>query len=212
MTAQILAAVIFVGMFALIIMDKFERQYVTLGSAALVLVVVFGICMHSWDAIKNALNLGAIFRADFWYGASESASSGVNWSTIFFITGMMIMVEGLGKSGFFRWLCLSLAKLAHYHVVPLLLCFMAMSAFLAMFIDSITVVLFLATVTLELAQILCFDPVPMILSEVFCANLGALPPCAAIPPTSSSAPRSAIPSRTSLKTPASSSASALCSC
>lgn len=59
MTAQILAAVIFVGMFALIIMDKFERQYVTLGSAALVLVVVFGICMHSWDAIKNALNLGA---------------------------------------------------------------------------------------------------------------------------------------------------------
>ena len=133
MTAQILAAVIFVGMFALIIMDKFERQYVTLGSAALVLVVVFGICMHSWDAIKNALNLGAIFRADFWYGASESASSGVNWSTIFFITGMMIMVEGLGKSGFFRWLCLSLAKLAHYHVVPLLLCFMAMSAFLAMF-------------------------------------------------------------------------------
>ena len=165
MTAQILAAVIFVGMFALIIMDKFERQYVTLGSAALVLVVVFGICMHSWDAIKNALNLGAIFRADFWYGASESASSGVNWSTIFFITGMMIMVEGLGKSGFFRWLC-----------------FMAMSAFLAMFIDSITVVLFLATVTLELAQILCFDPVPMILSEVFCANLGGAATMCGDPP------------------------------
>ena len=182
MTAQILAAVIFVGMFALIIMDKFERQYVTLGSAALVLVVVFGICMHSWDAIKNALNLGAIFRADFWYGASESASSGVNWSTIFFITGMMIMVEGLGKSGFFRWLCLSLAKLAHYHVVPLLVCFMAMAAFLAMFIDSITVVLFLATVTLELAQILCFDPVPMILSEVFCANLGGAATMCGDPP------------------------------
>ena len=171
MTAQILAAVIFVGMFALIIMDKFERQYVTLGSAALVLVVVFGICMHSWDAIKNALNLGAIFRAGFWYGASESASSGVNWSTIFFITGMMIMVE-----------CLSLAKLAHYHVVPLLLCFMAMSAFLAMFIDSITVVLFLATVTLELAQILRFDPIPMILSEVFCANLGGAATMCGDPP------------------------------
>ena len=182
MTAQILAAVIFVGMFALIIMDKFERQYVTLGSAALVLVVVFGICMHSWDAIKNALNLGAIFRADFWYGASESASSGVNWSTIFFITGMMIMVEGLGKSGFFRWLCLSLAKLAHYHVVPLLLCFMAMSAFLAMFIDSITVVLFLATVTLELAQTMKFDPVPMILSEIFCANLGGAATMCGDPP------------------------------
>ena len=52
MTAQILAAVIFVGMFALIIMDKFERQYVTLGSAALVLVVVFGICMPAGTRSK----------------------------------------------------------------------------------------------------------------------------------------------------------------
>ena len=59
---------------------------------------------------------------------------------------------------------------------------MAMSAFLAMFSDSITVVLFLATVTLELAQILCFDPVPMILSEVFCANLGGAATMCGDPP------------------------------
>ncbi len=85
---------------------------------------------------------------------------------------MMIMVEGLGKAGFFRWLCLLLAKLVHYHVVPLLICFMCLSAVLSMFIDSITVILFLATVTLELAQTMRFDPVPMILSEIFCANLG----------------------------------------
>ena len=51
-----------------------------------------------------------------------------------------------------------------------------------MFIDSITVVLFLATVTLELAQILCFDPVPMILSEVFCANLGGAATMCGDPP------------------------------
>lgn len=41
-----------------------------------------------------------------------------------------------------------------------------------MFIDSITVILFLAAVTIELAKLLHLDPVPMILSEVFCANLG----------------------------------------
>ena len=41
-----------------------------------------------------------------------------------------------------------------------------------MFIDSITVILFLAAVTVELAQLLKFNPVPMILAEVFCANLG----------------------------------------
>ena len=41
-----------------------------------------------------------------------------------------------------------------------------------MFIDSITVILFLAAVTVELAGLLKFNPVPMILSEIFCANLG----------------------------------------
>ena len=47
-----------------------------------------------------------------------------------------------------------------------------MSFVLAMFIDSITVILFLAAVTIELSQLLKFNPVPMILSEIFCANLG----------------------------------------
>ncbi len=121
-------------------------------------------------------------RLAFWYGAGEESTAGINWSTILFIAGMMIMVEGLGKAGFFRWLCLSLAKLVHYHVVPLLICFMCLSAVLSMFIDSITVVLFLATVTLELAQTMKFDPVPMILSEIFCANLGGAATMCGDPP------------------------------
>lgn len=167
MFAQIIAICIFVTMFLLIILDKFERHYITLGSGALVLVLVFGVCMRSMSAIWETLNLGAFFQSTFWYGASEESTAGINWSTILFIAGMMIMVEGLGKAGFFRWLCLTLAKLVHYRTVPLLICFMSLSAFLSMFIDSITVVLFLATVTLELAQTMKFDPVPMILSEIF---------------------------------------------
>ena len=182
MFAQIIAIIIFVGMFLLIILDKFERHYVTLGSGALVLILVFGVCMHSLGAVWEALNLGAFFAPSFWYGAEESSQTGINWSTIVFIAGMMIMVEGLGKAGFFRWLCLSLAKLVHYHLVPLLVCFMALSAVLSMFIDSIMVVLFLSTVTLELAQTMEFDPVPMILSEIFCANLGGAATMCGDPP------------------------------
>ena len=100
MAAQILAICIFVGMFLLIILDKFERYYITLASGALVLVLVFGVCMHSMSAIWGTLNLPSIFTSGFWYGASEEGNSGINWSTIFFIAGMMIMVEGLGKAGF----------------------------------------------------------------------------------------------------------------
>lgn len=89
-----------------------------------------------------------------------------------FIAGMMIMVEGMAKSGFFRWLCMKIAKLVKYQIIPIFITFMLLSFVLAMFIDSITVILFLAAVTVELSQLLKFNPVPMILAEIFCANLG----------------------------------------
>ncbi len=172
--AQILAVAIFVIMFALIISDKIERQYITLVSGVLVLVLVFGVAMHDTNAIIETLNVRSIFTPGFWYaaGSAEESSAGINWSTIIFIAGMMIMVEGMAKAGFFRWLCMRLAKLVHYKPIPLFIVFMIMSSILAMFIDSITVILFLAAVTVELAKLLKFDPIPMILSEIFCANLG----------------------------------------
>ncbi len=174
MTAAILAVIIFVVMFLLIITEKFERHIVTLTCGVLTLVLVFGLCMHSVGAIKDTLNVHSIFTLDFWYhsGDAVESSSGINWATIIFIAGMMIMVEGMAKAGFFRWLCMRLAKIVNYKKTALFIAFMVMSAILAMFIDSITVILFLAAVTVELAQLLKFNPIPMILTEVFCANLG----------------------------------------
>ncbi len=171
--AQILAVLIFVAMFVLIVMDKIERQIVTLACGALTLVLVFGVGMHSMDAILETLNVRSIFTPGFWYAVgAEESSSGINWATIIFIAGMMVMVEGMAKAGFFQWLCMRLAKLVNYKPIPLFVVFMVMAAVLSMFIDSITVILFLAAVTVELAKLLHIDPIPMILSEIFCANLG----------------------------------------
>ena len=71
-----------------------------------------------------------------------------------------------------REICMLLAKAVNYKPIPLFITFMIMSGCLAMFIDSITVILFLAAVTIELSQLLKFSPVPMIIAEIFCANLG----------------------------------------
>ena len=174
MLAQVLAIIIFLAMFLLIILEIWERQWITLACGLLTLLLVFGFGMHSMGAIMRTLNLQSFFTTGFWYAAGESseASSGINWQTIIFIAGMMIMVEGMAKVGFFRWLCMEIAKMVKYQVIPIFMTFMLLSFVLAMFIDSITVILFLAAVTIELSQLLEFDPVPMILSEIFCANLG----------------------------------------
>lgn len=174
MISQIFAIIIFVLMFALIIMDKIPRHWVTLGCGLATIIIVFAICMRSPNAIIETLNIKSIFTTEFWHtsGKGSESSSGINWATIIFIAGMMVMVEGMAKAGFFRWLCLTIAKAVKYKVMPILVTFMIMSAVLSMFIDSITVILFLAAVTVELSQLLKFSPVPMVLAEIFCANLG----------------------------------------
>lgn len=172
--AKIIAITIFIAMFVMIIIDKIERQWITLVAGACTLIFVFGISMHSFDAIWETINLRSIFQIDFWFthGESGESATGINWATIIFIAGMMIMVEGMAKAGFFRWLCMGLAKLVKYEPFPIFIAFMVMSAVLSMFIDSITVILFLAAITIELARVVYFDPVPVIMAEIFCANLG----------------------------------------
>lgn len=174
MLASVFAVIIFIAMFAFIITEKIERHIVSLACALLTLILVFGVGMHSMTAVWDTINVKTFFTADFWIvqGASESSGAGINWETIVFIFGMMVMVEGMARVGFFRWLCMRIAKAVKYKIIPLFITFMILSTILAMFIDSITVILFLAAVTIELSRLLRFNPVPMILAEVFCANLG----------------------------------------
>ena len=175
--AQIFAVVIFLAMFTLIITEKFERQWVTLVCGGLTLVLVFaigfGFSEKSVIATIETLNIKDVFSLGFWYTKNAHLSSkGIDWATIFFIAGMMVMVEGMARVGFFRWLCMRLAKAVKYKVIPIFIAFMLLSAVLSMFIDSITVILFLAAVTVELSFLLDFNPISMILAEIFCANLG----------------------------------------
>ena len=182
--SQIFALVIFVGMFIAVVSDKWHRYIPALVGAGLTVIVVFLVILRNPQAIADTLNLGQLTHQTFWVPAGHAhvESQGVNWQTIIFIGGMMVMVEGLGEVGFFRWLCLRLAKLVNYKVVPILVVFMLLSGFLAMFIDSITVLLFLATVTIELARLLKFDPVPVIIAEIFASNVGGSATMSGDPP------------------------------
>jgi len=182
-TSQIAALAIFILMFIAITTGKVPRYVPALIGGALTVLIVFLLILREPQAVVRVLNLGQIGTSGFWYpGHTAEVSQGVNWHTIIFIAGMMIMVEGLGEVGFFRWLCFYVARLVKYRVVPILVAFMLLSGFLSMFIDSITVMLFLATVTVELARLLKFDPVPLIIAEIFASNVGGSATMSGDPP------------------------------
>lgn len=185
MISRIVAIVIFVIMFVEIVREKRPRFLVALVAGAATIVVVFLVCMHSIESVRVALSFDSMLEPTFWYAGHEESSAmntGINWSTIIFIAGMMIMVEGMSEAGFFDWLCLRLAKAVNYKPVPLFICFMVLSAVLSMFIDSITVILFLAVASVRLGHLLEFDPVPFIIAQIFTANLGGSATMSGDPP------------------------------
>ncbi len=180
---QILAIAIFAIMLAVIVSDKAPRYIPALIGAALMIVVVFLVVMQNPESVWRVLNLEQLGQWHFWVPGEEHVESyGVNWQTIIFIGGMMVMVAGMERVGFFRWLCLYAARLVKCKVIPLLVLFMLISGFLSMFIDSITVLLFLSLVTIELARLFKFDPVPVIVAEIFAANTGGSATMSGDPP------------------------------
>jgi len=181
--SQILALAIFIVMFIVITTGKVPRYIPALVGGAFTILVVFLLILRNPEAVVQVLNFGPIGHIKFWIPGHEAeVSHGVNWQTIIFIAGMMVMVEGLGDVGFFRWLCLFVARLVKYKVVPILVMFMLLAGFLSMFIDSITVMLFLATVTVELARLLKFNPIPIIIAEIFASNVGGSATMSGDPP------------------------------
>lgn len=184
MLSQFFAIAIFLIMFLGIVVGKIPRHIITTAAALATVLLVFLLIQRSPQAVWEALALHSVLEPDFWFARSHgtASSTGINWGTILFIAGMMILVEGQEDTGFFRWLCMVLAKAVGYRVVPLFLTFVLLSALLSMFIDSITVILFLVAVSVELSRLLRFDPIPLILAEIFAANLGGASTMSGDPP------------------------------
>ncbi|MCL2141233.1 MAG: SLC13 family permease, partial [Dehalococcoidia bacterium] len=136
---QILALSIFIIMFVFIILDKWHRCLTALVAAIAVIGVVFLGAMHDWQVVLDVFNLRSMLQGSFWLSkqGGHALHSGINWQTIIFITGMMIMAERLASTGLFRWMCLYMARLVKCNVPYILVAFILLSGLLSMFIDSI---------------------------------------------------------------------------
>ncbi len=106
----------------------------------------------------------------------------VSWETIGLLFGMFSLVAILSEAGFFQFLALWVAEKLHYRAISIFLVFPLLSAFLAAFIDSITVMLFLVSLTYEICRVVRMDPVPLVIAEVCSANIGGAATLVGDPP------------------------------
>jgi Na+/H+ antiporter NhaD/arsenite permease-like protein len=115
---------------------------------------------------------GALFLISFKVFTLNESIQFVNWETIGLLFGMFIIVTALSGAGFFTYLALVVAKMLKYSPIRIFLVFPIITFILSGFMDSITVMLFFATLTYELCRMLKIDPIPLVITEVLMANIG----------------------------------------
>jgi Na+/H+ antiporter NhaD/arsenite permease-like protein len=116
--------------------------------------------------------IGALLLLLFKVFTLEKAIGYVSWETMGLLFGMFIIVGALSEAGFFTYLALVTARMLKYSPSRIFIVFPIITGFLSGFMDSITVMLFFATLTFELCKILKIEATPLIITEVIMANIG----------------------------------------
>jgi Na+/H+ antiporter NhaD/arsenite permease-like protein len=153
---KILAIIIFLVIYALLISDKLHRTIVALWGALL----FAGLPVLT----SKGLQLGLLTQGDLLHYE--------NWEALGLIFGMFTLVAALRESGFFRWLGLTLVKWANFDPLKLFILFAVAAAVLSAFMDSITVLLFMATLIVEVCGLLKINPLPLLFFTICSANIG----------------------------------------
>jgi len=141
-----LALLIFILAYVAIASEKFPRHWVALLGGAF--LILFGVLTPA------------------------EALTYISWETLGLIAGMFIMLSILYEAGFFSWLAMTAVRKVNYHPASLFIILILMSTILSMIMGSITVMMFLSALTLQLCRMLAIDPVPLIIAEVCAANTG----------------------------------------
>ena len=102
----------------------------------------------------------------------EEAVRSIDFNVIFLLLGMMILVNILRETGGIRYLAIWIAKKVKGSGVKLMIYFALLTAFVSAFLDNVTTVLILGSVTCALAKDLKISPVPYLITQVIASNIG----------------------------------------
>jgi len=156
MAIKYIAVIIFLIIYAIIMTERVHRTIIALWGAVLFTAIPL--------ITPQGIQLGLLTPNDL--------VKYVNWEALGLIFGLFTLVAALRDSGFFRWLGLTILKATKFDPFNIFILFSLTAAFLAAFMDSITVLMFMSVLTLETCGVLKINPVPFIIAEITSANIG----------------------------------------
>ena len=155
-----LSIAVFLLTYAGILSERANRTVVALSGA--VLMIAFG----SWFSFYDV----------------RQAVEAIDFNTISLLLGMMIVVVIFKRTGFFQYLAIWAAKLAHGKPWLLMVYLGLITSLVSMVLDNVTTIIIMAPVTVSIADILGIPILPFLMSEVLLSNIGGVATLIGDPP------------------------------
>ncbi|MGE5544791.1 MAG: ArsB/NhaD family transporter [Bacillota bacterium] len=140
------AGVLFLVVYAFIVMEKIHRTILALCGASL--LVMLGVL------------------------AQHEAIDFVDFNTIGLLFGMMIIVGITRKSGVFEYVAVKAAQSTGGDPFKIMLALSMVTAIASALLDNVTTVLLVVPVTISICSILDINPVPFFVAEILASNIG----------------------------------------
>ena len=96
----------------------------------------------------------------------------IDFETLMLLTGMMILVSMIKKSGFFTIVSVKIAEITKGSPVKILVLFSVVTALMSAFLDNVTTVLIIIPIIIELTRGMGLNPRNFVLSQIFISNIG----------------------------------------
>lgn len=154
------AIIIFVAAYTLIATEWVHRLAAALGGAVLVLLVGATDAEH------------AFFSAD----------TGIDWNVIALLTGMMLIVAVLKRTGVFEYIAIWSVKRARGRPFRALVILVVVTALASAMLDNVTTVLLVAPVTFLVCDRLGVPVAPFLIAEAMASNIGGTSTLVGDPP------------------------------
>ncbi|MFT7288377.1 MAG: Na+/H+ antiporter NhaD/arsenite permease-like protein [Halieaceae bacterium] len=144
--AQWLSVSIFLTTYALLVSERANPT----------IIVLLGAGLMIWTGIIN----------------QEQAVDGVDFNTIALLTGMMILVAVIQRSGVFQYVAVWATKRVKADPRGIMLMLATVTALFSALLDNVTTVLLIVPVTLLIVEKLELSPYPFLVAEIFASNIG----------------------------------------
>ncbi len=137
-------------------------------------VLIAAYVFIAWEKIPKVVIalVGASILMIMKLVSQEEALRFIDFNVVSLLVGMMILVNILKKTGALEYLALLSAKLAKGSGIRLMLIFAFVTAVLSAFLDNVTSVILIGSVTIAIARELRINPVPFLIAETLLSNIG----------------------------------------